>query len=138
MIQRCLNRNHGSYARYGGRGITICDEWRDFANFGRWAESTGYKPGLQIDRRDNDGPYSPDNCRWLTDAQNKRNTSRTFTLAAFGETKCLTDWSLDERCQVTPSTIRVRLQAGMSAEDAIATPRQSRKEAPKFAGNHVT
>lgn len=138
MIERCSNPNRDSYDRYGGRGIRVCAEWRQFEPFLEWAMSSGYRPGLQIDRRDNDGDYEPANCRWVTDSENKRNTSQNHMLTAFGETKCLTDWSLDARCSVTPSTIRVRLQNGMDPETAVSMPRQTRQNAPKFSGNHVT
>ena len=64
--QRCSRRNHHSFSGYGGRGIKVCDDWLDFATFRAWAESHGYRPGLEIDREDNDGDYSPNNCCWTT------------------------------------------------------------------------
>jgi hypothetical protein len=74
MRNRCYRPGTFAYDRYGGRGITVCDEWlRSTKSFVVWAIETGYKPGLQIDRIDNDGPYSPTNCRWVTPQQNARN-----------------------------------------------------------------
>ena len=71
MKQRCYYRKHKSYSDYGGRGITICDEWReDFQTFYEWAMASGYQEGLTIDRIDNDGNYEPSNCQWLTRQEN--------------------------------------------------------------------
>ena len=76
MIKRCYNPKAAKYPRYGARGITVCDQWRSaFIVFHRWAVQNGYGEDLQIDRIDNDGPYSPENCRWVTAAQNTRNSS---------------------------------------------------------------
>jgi hypothetical protein len=64
--QRCYNPNATGYERYGGRGITVCDEWRESSEaFFTWAEGVGYEPGLTLDRIDNDKGYSPDNCRFV-------------------------------------------------------------------------
>ena len=87
MHARCYNKNNEHFHRYGARGIYICDEWRrrknskkngnpSFVNFYNWAMKNGYKPGLSIDRIDNDGPYAPWNCRWVTMADQGRHTSR--------------------------------------------------------------
>jgi len=71
MKQRCYNPNNRSYKTYGGRGIKVCDEWRDnFMAFHDWAIANGYEEGLTIDRIDNDGDYEPNNCRWITLQEN--------------------------------------------------------------------
>lgn len=76
MKQRCYNPHHSSYARYGGRGITVCNEWKtNYHAFKEWALSHGYESHLTIDRIDNDKGYSPDNCRWLTIQEQQRNRS---------------------------------------------------------------
>lgn len=76
--QRCLNSKTKDYERYGGRGITICDEWKkDFVTFYNWAMNNGYKEGLEIDRIDNDGNYEPKNCRFVTPTVNIRKQSQT-------------------------------------------------------------
>lgn len=77
MRQRCSNPNNKRYADYGGRGIYCVPEWDDFGAFSEWARESGFRPELQIDRIDNDGPYSPDNCRWVdakTNMANRRNS----------------------------------------------------------------
>lgn len=94
MKDRCLNPNCKCYPNWGGRGITICKEWLDDpGKFAEWALSHGYEKGLSIDRIDNNGPYSPENCRFVTNTQqavNKRN-NRWITIG--GETKTISQWA---------------------------------------------
>lgn len=74
MKHRCLDSRTKGYDRYGGRGISVCHEWKeDFNAFYDWAISSGWNEGLQIDRIDNDGDSSPDNCRFVTRSENCRN-----------------------------------------------------------------
>ena len=79
MRERCglTNHRHKAHDRYAGRGIAVCQEWAaSFEVFRDWALTNGYADTLTIDRRDNDKGYSPDNCRWVTRAENNRNSSR--------------------------------------------------------------
>lgn len=76
---RCYNPNWDHYEYYGGRGIKVCDEWLDdYVAFQKWALDNGWSKGLQIDREDNDGDYSPDNCRWVTAKVNSSNRGGKF------------------------------------------------------------
>jgi hypothetical protein len=125
MLKRCYSEKHASYCNYGGRGISVCEEWRnDIVKFRDWAITNGYEHGLQIDRINNDGNYEPDNCRFVTKDENNKNTRRNIFILAFGETKIATDWSRDERCVVNSRTLlrRFSQKDTWSAEDAITTP----------------
>lgn len=112
MIKRCYNENVKYFKNYGGRGIEVSSIWVDDPEaFIKWCINNGYKKGLQIDRIDNDGNYTPDNCRFVTRKVNNRNRSTNIFLTCFGETKTIVEWSEDERCNVPYCTLyeRVRL-----------------------------
>src|SRR5437868_5950992 len=104
MWSRCTNPTAKAYRWYGARGIVVCAAWQDFEKFYKWAMSHGYEAGLTIDRIDNDGPYSPKNCRWVTRRQNLFNRFEK-PLTAFGETKQMIEWSEDSRCAVSFKTL---------------------------------
>ncbi len=109
MKTRCSNPNTGRiYQDYGGRGITVYEEWvNDFAVFREWALGSGYKEGMTIERKNVNGNYEPDNCEWIPGAKQSRNRRDTKMLTAFGETKGITDWSEDPRCAVKYSTLNL-------------------------------
>ncbi len=125
MISRCHNANDKGYARYGARGIKVCDEWRDdFDIFESWALKAGYTEGLTIDRVNNDGNYEPSNCEFISRGRNASKTSRNVILSAFGENKITYDWLRDPRCKVKAETLRDRLRRGWPPESALVTPPQ--------------
>lgn len=123
MIDRCEGLSCPSYANYGGRGISICDEWRQsFESFREWSLANGYRDGLSIDRINNDGNYEPSNCRWtgmVVQANNRRNNHK---VTAFGETKNLTEWTRDPRFNITRFCLYERLKVGIDPEVALLTP----------------
>lgn len=77
MLARCSNQNEPHYPDYGGRGITVCNEWRDYEVFSKWAHNNGYSDTLTIDRINVNGNYEPSNCRWTTMAVQNRNKRTT-------------------------------------------------------------
>jgi hypothetical protein len=124
--QRCQNPKATDWEWYGARGITVCEEWQSYEPFRDWSLANGYADDLQLDREDNDGPYSPENCRWVTITQNNRNKRDTRWLGAWGERKSLPDWAEDPRCKVGRRTLETRIRLGWSPEDAMQAPLNSR------------
>jgi ABC-type transport system substrate-binding protein len=123
MISRCYHSSNTSYDIYGGRGIEVCSEWRaDYCEFRRWAMSHGYAEGLQIDRIDNDGDYSPENCRFVTRKQQCRNRSSNLLLTMNGITKTAIEWSEETGMKV--GTIYSRKSYGWSDEKVLTAPLQ--------------
>jgi hypothetical protein len=122
MRERCYYPKENRYAQYGGRGITVCDEWKnDFQAFYDWAMANGYNDDLSIDRIDVNGNYEPSNCRWATleeQANNKR-TSHLITIG--GETFTLSEWLA--KVNLTRRAFYDRVKKGMSEEQAILTPK---------------
>jgi len=100
MIRRCLSISHPRYSDYGGRGIGVCNEWREFVKFKEWADSAGYYEGLTLERDNVDGDYEPSNCRWITNFEqqsNRRNNhlleynDQIYTIAQLSRETGLTD-----------------------------------------------
>lgn len=94
MKQRCTNPNNKKWERYGGRGISVCAEWKDsYDNFKVWALSNGYREGLTLDRIDNNKGYEPSNCRWTTYHEQNLNTSRSVHIEYKGEVHSPQEWA---------------------------------------------
>lgn len=120
MKSRCNNPNHPSYANYGGRGITVCQEWlNDFEAFRDWALSNGYSSDLTIDRIDNNVGYSPNNCRWATYTRQARNKRNNTNITFNGETHTVGEWS--ELTGINASTLKSRLNRGKWAVQKALT-----------------
>lgn len=122
MRSRCHTDGTG-LPRYGGRGITVCQEWQNsFSAFRSWSEIYGYTDKLSIDRIDNDGNYEPSNCRWANVFQQSNNRSTNRRLTCFGETKTMIEWLRDERCTISDEAMAHRLYHGWSESDAVSLP----------------
>ena len=114
MKQRCVDRNKKDWKKYGGRGITVCEEWRNnFQIFYDWSMANGYKHGLQIDRINGSLGYSPNNCRWVTPKENSIN--RNSTIWVYG--MCL--WDYCHKHNKVYSTVITRLKKGLNINEAL-------------------
>lgn len=121
MIERCYNKSNKYYARYGGRGITVCPEWRN--NVRAFVNDMGMPPkGKMLDRIDNNGPYCKENCRWITAKEQANNTSRNRLITAFGKTQTLQQWA--DETGIKAMTIKERLNSGWSNERALSDPKE--------------
>jgi hypothetical protein len=122
MKARCYRIDEDHYPRHGGRGITVCDEWRDnFKAFEEWSLKNGYADNLTIDRfPDNNGPYSPSNCRWATMVQQNRNKRSNVFIEAFGKKLTLAEWA--EVTGLPLPVISRRRKKGWSDIDVITKP----------------
>lgn len=120
LVQRCTNPKNTSYQNYGGRGIKVCERWREsFVNF---FSDMGSRPTSkhQIDRIDNDGHYEPGNCRWATVAEQNRNMRRSQKITFNGRTMTIAEWGRE--IQLAPHALKNRLKKGWSIEAALTTP----------------
>lgn len=120
MRQRCYNPNSSSYRNYGARGIAICDEWNDYEVFKEWAINNGYSKELSIDRKDVDGNYCPNNCRWANDetqANNKRINKKYLIDGLY-----LTIPQIARKYKINECVIRRRLNNGWEIEKAAKIP----------------
>ena len=120
MHERCEYEKHPKYHNYGGRGISVCDEWSEYIPFAKWAFRNGYKDDLSIDRIDPDGMYGPHNCRWATPKEQANNKRTNRVVIYKGQEYTLTE--LAEKYGINKTTLRERLNLGWSVEDAVERP----------------
>lgn len=121
MNSRCNDKEN---ELYGGRGVTVCDEWaQDFSAFKAWAMANGYSDELSIDRIDVNGNYEPSNCRWATVKEQSRNKRNSRMLTYNGKTQTVADWA--DETSLTAHQIENRLLRGWKTEDIFERPIRS-------------
>lgn len=119
MKQRCSNPACSDYKYYGGRGITVCERWKEsFAEF--VADMGEPQEGMTLDRIDNNGPYSPENCRWATRKQQTDNSTRVKIIEAHGRRLNYSEWG--RLLGVSSTAITQRIHRGMTPVDAVTIP----------------
>lgn len=129
MLTRCYNSNFRDYKHYGGRGITVCDEWKeDFQTFYEWSVANGYDASAErgnftIDRIDVNGNYEPTNCRWVDIKAQQSNRRNTLMIEYKGVTKPATEWAKEK--EIPYKTLHHRMHVlGWDAERALNEPSQ--------------
>lgn len=123
IVQRCTNPNNRAFGRYGGRGITVCDEWRHsfqaFYDYVSALPNSGQR-GYSIDRIDNDGNYEPGNVKWSTQTEQARNKRSNHLLTFNGKTLCVSEWA--NVVGISAGTLYGRLKNGWDIKEALTTP----------------
>lgn len=118
MLERCTMPACKDYPNWGGRGITVCSEWREFETF---LADMGVRPvGMTLDRRDNDKGYSKENCRWATSREQCNNKRNNHTLTYGGDTHTITEWA--RLTGLGKEVLRYRIASGWSVQDALTKP----------------
>lgn len=116
MVQRCTNPNWINYHNYGGKGVTVCERWRTFANF-RDDMDTTFEKGMWLERVKNELGYSPENCRWSTPKQQQNHRTNNTLITHKGETLTVSSWA--ERLGVKRGVIALRHWRGWSPEECL-------------------
>jgi hypothetical protein len=131
MKARCFNTKNKFFHYYGGRGITVCDRWLDFVNF---VADMGEKPSKEysLDRIDNDGNYSPENCRWATKTEQMNNRRINRRLSFNGENLTISEWC--KKIGVATQTIYNRIDLGWDVEKILSTEKHINKEGLSLGG----
>lgn len=123
MIARCLNPKAPNYAQYGGRGIAVCERWRDFRNF---LADMGPRPDdASLDRIDGKGGYEPANCRWATASEQNANRSTAHMITIDGETQTVTEWA--RRVGISDTGFLHRVRRGLTGQALLRPRHQGRR-----------
>lgn len=137
MKGRCFRKTHPSYKYYGQRGITVCEEWKDnFPAFRDWALANGYQDNLMIDRIDNNGSYTPDNCRWATFKTQANNTRHNHYLTFQGHTQTIAQWAAELDIPTDLISNRIN-RLGWPVEKALSTPVQEQEVYLEYKGESI-
>lgn len=120
MIARCNYKSYKNYSDYGGRGIKVCDRWRN--SFNNFYEDMGKRPSSKhsLDRKNTNGDYSPDNCRWATSTEQLINRRIAHNLTYNGKTQIVSEWA--KELGISQFTLRARIRYGWSVERILGTP----------------
>ena len=125
MKRRCEYSKGSTFSNYGGRGIKVCDEWKDYQTFKEWALNNGYAENLTIDRIDNNKGYEPNNCRWATYKEQERNRRNNIYVTIDGNTRSLAEWA--EITGIGRETLAWRLKHGWKPMELLIEPNLNNK-----------
>lgn len=125
ILRRCEDPRRRGYADYGGRGITICDEWKTYETFRDWSLANGYAEDLSVDRIDNNKGYCPENCQWTNDITQANNKRNNVVIAIDDKTLTMAQWSRETG--IPYSALQHRIAMGWEPKDAVMTPLHHRR-----------
>lgn len=120
MKQRCFNPKTPKYHNYGGRGITICEDWINYISFKEWAVNNGYDLKLTLDRKDNNLNYCPENCQWITNFEQQANKRDSRFITYQGETLIVSEWA--RRFNLNRGIILYRLKVNKPLSELFLPP----------------
>ena len=129
LFQRCYNSKNKDYKNYGGRGVRVCPEWHNYLVFKEWAYANGYDESSEygqctLDRKDVNGDYSPDNCRFITIAEQNLNKTNNHYVTHNGETHTISEWAIITN--ISASALYSRINRGWDLERAFTQPTRKR------------